>query len=280
VNLTAITAAITELAYPLLVAASIAVSRALGMILLTPAFTRLGLTGMIRSAVAVAISLPVIAPVFETLSVNGQPTSFDLAGLVIKEMVVGALIGLAFGIPFWAAEVAGDLVDLQRGSTMAQLLDPLAAGETSITATLLSVCLIALFFMSGGFLFLLDGFYRSYELWPAASFAPALEPGAFAAILSVLDRIMQIGLVIIAPVVIAILIADIMLAFLSRMAPQLHVFDLSLSVKNLLFSFLMVLYLAFLLPLLLDQLAGLGSTFETLRALVTPTAASNGGEAP
>jgi type III secretion protein T len=268
-NLTAITAAITELAYPILVAAAIAVSRALGMIMLTPAFTRLGLTGMIRSAVAFAISLPMILPIFQQLAVTGQPTSFDLAGLMIKEMVVGALIGLAFGIPFWAAEVAGDLVDLQRGSTMSQLLDPLAAGESSVTATLLTISLLALFFMSGGFMLLLDGFYRSYQLWPAASFAPVMDVGAFLAILRVLDRIMQIGLIIIAPLVIALLIADIMLAFLSRMATQLHVFDLSLAIKNLLFSFLMVLYLTFMVPLLLEQMGDLRGTFDILQGFVT-----------
>lgn len=268
-NLTVITAAITEFAYPLLVASSIAVSRALGMVMLTPAFTRLGLTGMIRSAVACAISLPTIPAIFETLSVAGQPTTFNLAGLVIKEMVVGALIGLAFGVPFWAAEVAGDLVDLQRGSTMSQLVDPQASGESSVTATLLTVSLLALFFMSGGFMLLLDGFYRSYELWPAANFAPVLNSGAFVPILRVLDRIMQIAVIIIAPLVIAILVADIMLAFLSRMASQLHVFDLSLAVKNLLFSFLIVVYLAFLVPLLFDQLRKLDSTFEVLRTFVT-----------
>jgi type III secretion protein T len=268
-NLTAITAAITELAYPILVAAAIAVSRALGMIMLTPAFTRLGLTGMIRSAVAFAISLPMILPIFQQLAVTGQPTSFDLAGLMIKEMVVGALIGLAFGIPIWAAEVAGDLVDLQRGSTMSQLLDPLAAGESSVTATLLTISLLALFFMSGGFMLLLDGFYRSYQLWPAASFAPVMDVGAFLAILRVLDRIMQIGLIIIAPLVIALLIADIMLAFLSRMATQLHVFDLSLAIKNLLFSFLMVLYLTFMVPLLLEQMGDLRGTFDILQGFVT-----------
>lgn len=268
-NLGAVTTAITEFGYPVLVAASIAIARALGMIMLTPAFTRLGLTGIIRSSVAFAISLPMIVPIFQQLAESGQPTSFDLAGLLIKEMVVGALIGLAFGIPFWAAEVAGDLIDLQRGSTMSQLVDPLSAGETSVTATLLTISLLALFFMSGGFILLLDGFYRSYNLWPAASFSPVLDASAFVHILRVLDRVMQIGVLIIAPLTISILVVDIMMAFLSRMASQLHVFDLSLAVKNLLFSFLMVLYMSFLMPLLLAQMGALRGTFEILRGFMT-----------
>lgn len=274
-NLGAMTAAITEFAYPVLVATSIAVARALGMIMLTPAFMRLGLTGMIRSAVAVAISLPMIFPIFQQLALTGQPTSFDLAGIVIKEMVVGALIGLAFGVPFWAAEVAGDLIDLQRGSTMSQLVDPLSANESSVTATLLTITLLALFFMSGGLLLLLDGFYRSYGLWPAGSFTPIMNTEAIPRILHLLDRIMQIGVLIIAPLVIAILIVDIMMAFLSRMASQLHVFDLSLALKNLLFSLLMVLYLSFMVPLMLDQIGGLRGTFGILRGF-----APNGSGAP
>lgn len=269
-ELGALTAAITELAYPLLVASAIAMARAMGMIMLTPAFMRLGLTGMIRSAVAFAISLPVVPAVFVAIQGGDMPSALDLAGLVMKEMTIGAVIGLAFGIPFWAAEVAGDLVDLQRGSTMSQLVDPLSSGESSVTATLLSICIIALFFMSGGLLFLIDAFYESYALWPATSFAPVLAEGAGQAILSVLDRIMQIALVLIGPVVIAILIADVMLAFLSRMAPQLHIFDLSLAVKNLLYSFLIVVYLVFLTPLMFDQIMALDGQFQVLRQFVQP----------
>lgn len=262
--------ALVELAYPLLVAVSVAVSRALGMVMLTPAFTRLGLTGLLRSAVAIAISLPVVPAVFQSIQLAGTPTSLSLTGLVIKEMVVGGVIGLAFGIPFWAAEVAGDLVDLQRGSTMAQLVDPLSAGESSITATLLSLSLITLFFMSGGFLILLDGYYRSYELWPATRFVPVIEAHSVMALLGVLDRIMLIGVVLIAPVVIALLIADFMLAYLSRMAPQFHVFDLSMAVKNLLFSFLMVVYAVFLVPLMLERIGDLTGTFGMLQGLAEP----------
>jgi len=269
-DLTAITAVITDIAYPLLVAMSVGMARAMGMIMLTPAFMRLGLTGMLRSAVAFAIALPVVPTVFVTLGTDAMPGAVDLAGLVIKEMCIGAVIGIAFGIPFWAAETAGELIDLQRGSTMSQLVDPLSSGESSVTATMLSITIVALFFTSGGFLFLLGAFYGSYDLWPAISFMPVMTKAAPAAILSVLDRIMQVALVLTGPVVIAILIVDVMMAFLSRMAPQLHVFDLSLAVKNLLYSLLIVLYLQFLTPLMFDQIAGLQGGLDMLRRTIAP----------
>ncbi len=92
------------LAYPLIIASAIAVARALGMIIVTPAFIRLGLTGLIRSGVAVAICIPVIPGVLNSLLIEGPMSSLLITGLIIKELLVGTIIGIAFGIPFWGAE--------------------------------------------------------------------------------------------------------------------------------------------------------------------------------
>lgn len=264
------TSSLLALAYPFIIATAIAVARALGMIVVTPAFIRLGLTGLIRSGVAIAICIPAIPGILNSLLVEGPMSSLLITGLLVKEVLVGTIIGIAFGIPFWAAEVAGDLVDLQRGSTSAQLIDPLQVSETSIAGTLFVFSLLALFFMSGGFLLLVDGFYKSYEIWPAAKFVPLVNVQAVPALLGILDRIMQIGVLLIAPVVLALLLADVMLAYLSRMSPQLHIFDLSLAIKNLLFSLLMVLYIAYLVPYMMAELKDLRGTSEIIRALVAP----------
>lgn len=259
-----------DLAYPLISAFGLAVSRALGLVLITPAFNRLGLTGMLRSAVAVVIAIPIAPSVFIALSGLDAPSPLMLSGLLVKELAIGLAIGLLFGVPFWAAEVAGELIDLQRGSTMAQLLDPLGIGEASVTSTFLTVALIALFFMTGGFLAMLDGFYRSYSLWPAQTLTPVLMETTALHLLHVLDRLMSIGVMMIAPVVIALLVADLLLAYLSRMAPQLHVFDLSLPVKNLLFAFLLTLYAAFLVPFMLSELEAMPALFQRFLAASLP----------
>ncbi|MEP7456705.1 type III secretion system export apparatus subunit SctT [Phyllobacterium sp. SB3] len=262
------TSSFLALAYPLLVAVAITVARALGMILVTPAFIRLGLTGMIRSCVAIAICIPAVPGVLNGVLAEGQLGSLLITGLLVKELIVGMVIGIAFGIPFWGAEVAGDLVDLQRGSTSAQLVDPLQVSETTITGTLLVFALLALFFMSGGFLLLVDGFYKSYELWPAVKFMPIVNVNAIPALLAVLDRIMQIAVILIAPIVLALLLTDLMLAYLSRMSPQLHIFDLSLAIKNMLFAVLMVLYISYLVPYMMSELKELRGTSEIMRSLV------------
>jgi type III secretion protein T len=256
-----------EVAYPVITSAALAACRATGLVLITPAFNRLGLTGMIRGCVAVAISIPMFMPVFGVLISMTDYGSLFLAGLMIKELLIGLLIGLLFGIPFWAAEAAGEMLDLQRGSTMAQLVDPLSSGESSVMATLLTVMLITLFFMSGGFIMVIDGYYHSYQLWPVAAFTPLFAASALLAVLSILDQILRIGVVMISPLIITLLITDLMLAYLSRMAPNLHIFDLSMPVKNLCFSLLMVIYIAFLIPVMLDQLSEFRGTVAVLKSL-------------
>jgi len=170
------------------------------------------------------------------------------------EMLVGMLLGAIYGIPIWAAEAAGELIDLQRGSTMSQLVDPMSVTESGVTATLFSVAVIALFFFSDGLSFVLKGIYDSYAIWPAGKLFPVFQTGTGMAVLGLLDRVLEQAVLMIAPLMVAILVADLLLAYLSRMAPSLHVFDLSMPVKNLLFAVLIMLYTAFLVPDMLRSL--------------------------
>src|SRR5262245_38790835 len=188
---TAVTAFLSS-AYPFLVAAAIAAARALGVVMVTPAFTRLGVTGLIRSSVAIVVAIPVIPIVLDTVTTT-QLSSGMIAGLIMKERLIGSSIGIAFGFPFWAAEAAGDPVALQRGSTAAQLIDPLALVESNITSTLLTITLLALFFLTGGFSLLLRGLYVSYALWPATSFAPVLGTNSIAPLLAVVVGVVDVS---------------------------------------------------------------------------------------
>ncbi|MFM9272154.1 type III secretion system export apparatus subunit SctT [Halomonas elongata] len=260
---------LTEQIYPVLVAVAIGMARATGVILITPAFNRLGLTGLIRAAVAMTLSIPMMLPILETLSALGDATVFTIAGLLLKELLIGVLLGMVFGIPFWAAEVAGEVVDLQRASTMGQLLDPAGSTQSGVTSTLLVVMLVALFFGSGGFLVLLDGFYSSYSLWPVDAFMPALETRTALAMLGFLDQVMRVGVLMVAPLIIAMLVADLMLAYLARMAPNLNMFILSLPIKNLLFTFLLALYIVFLVPQMFGELGALDDYYQRFESLVS-----------
>lgn len=253
-----------------LIAISLAMARMFGLVIIMPAFTRLGLSGILQSAVAIALALPLV-PIIAGTVASAHLTAILAATLVLKEMLVGLMVGLVLGVPIWAAEAAGTMLDVQRGSGMASLLDPLAATEEGVTGTLLGLIMVALYFSFGGLALTLGTMYESYKLWPAGNVLPTLTPGAGQFFVGLLDNVITMGLVLVAPIVIFMLLADVMLALVARAAPQINIFALSLNVKNLIFSVLLVLYGAFMIKYMGNDLESLLHAASDLQSLSRPT---------
>jgi type III secretion protein T len=249
-----------------LFAGSLVLSRMTGLVLVLPVFTRIGLSGFLRSVVALALALPIVPLLASSLGAE-HPTIITSIGLLTKEAVVGLTIGLVFGVPFWAAEAAGDILDLQRGSTGAMLVDPSAAEESSITGTLLGLVMVALYFVSGGLSVTLRAVYDSYDLWPATRFLPVFSTVAAMNFLMLLDSVVRLAVILVAPVIICLLLSDLLLALLARAASHFNIFALSLTVKSLVFSVLLVIYCAFLIRYMGSDLATLLEAQKELKIL-------------
>lgn len=230
---------------PYFLAAAFALARMLAMMIVFPVFDRLGVTGFIRNSIALVISIPLIPMIVAHL--DGEQLGLGLiAGLLLKEVVVGLIVGVVLAVPLYAAEAAGDILDLQRGSSSASLSDPLGSTQSAITGTLLVLVVIALYFASGCFDLTLRAIYDSYGIWPVRGFLPLLSREAGGLLLSLLDTIVSTGLMLVGPVVVCLLLVDLLFGFIARAAPSLQPFYLSMTVKNLVFSLVLVLYSAFL----------------------------------
>jgi len=257
-----------EAAQIYVIAAAIALARMTGMIMIMPVFQRLALTGILKGTVALVFAMPVIP--FIVGAITAEPlTAGRLMAIMLKEVAVGITIGFVLGIPIWAAEVAGDILDLQRGSSFATLVDPSTGGESTVLSTLLAITIVALFLAIGGLTLTLKTVYGSYALWPMNQFLPLYSADAGMLFLGLLDEVMRMGLMLVAPLVMALLLADFALALVARAAQHLHVFDLSLSVKNLALTILFVLYGSFLFSYMKDDLrwmAGVNARLEAISA--------------
>jgi len=256
--------------YDLLLAPAIAlglgVARLLAVFAVNPLFTRFGLTGLIRGGVAFALALPLVpalAPQVEAAS----PTGAAILALLVKEAAVGILIGLVTGVPFWAAEAAGEFLDQQRGSEAATIPDPGQANEAGITGTLFGLTLVTVFFLSGGMSLLTGAIYDSWTIWPALDPVPRFSADAALRTLRLVDALFRTGLILAAPLLIALLLTELALALVGRFAPALNVFDLAMSVKGIVFVVGLPLYVLFLPRYLRDILVPLAASGDTLRSL-------------
>lgn len=247
-----------------LVALAIPAARMLGVFILLPLFTRLGITGLIRGGVALALALPFAAGLPGMSDISGMG-GVPLTLLLVKETMIGVLIGLVAGIPFWIAEAAGELIDQQRGSESALLPDPSGTQEAGITGTLLVLTSATVFMSAGGLRVLQEGVFQSYAVWPAAALLPTFSPNAAFLTLQTLDSLMAGGLILASPLLVAMLLTEFSLGLISRFAPQLNVFDLAMAVKGIVYVVGLPIYAIVLVGYLRDGLSPLGYLAQQLR---------------
>jgi len=129
----------------------------------------------------------------------------------------------------------------------------LVANEASPLGVLLLQLYLVLFLMHGGANAVLETYYASYAVWPLAATWPSLDAGFPAHWLQLFDAMMRLSVMLAAPAMIAMLLAEIGLAIVSMFAPQLPVFFLAMPVKACIALFVLMIYLATLMGYLGDH---------------------------
>lgn len=228
--------------------AALGAARIYGFILVFPVFAWLGIRGFLHMAVAIGLSIPMLQPIFLSF---GDPAGGGLASdaptwllvaLTAKEIVLGVLLGLLMGAPFWAAEVAGAYVDYYRGAVIATTSLPRPEGEILTTGATLQIALIAVFMATIGLPGVLGVLYGSFEVWPVDAFGPPAIAPLSPFVVSLLGEMFVLALALAAPLLITMALAEAALAFCSRLSPRLNVFDATLSIKSLVLLAILPIY--------------------------------------
>ncbi|MEO0829830.1 MAG: type III secretion system export apparatus subunit SctT, partial [Pseudomonadota bacterium] len=209
-------------------------ARPLAFIFVLPLFSRFGLQqGLIQGGVMIAFAAPVFPGISADLQAMASIPIVDMAVLLMKELMIGVILGLVLGLPLWAIVAAGDMIDMQRGASMSSIVDPGSGDETTITGTFFFL-IAALVLISAGWFteVLLETLYGSYTGWPVLAALPALDPAAAAGALVLLDNLIETGLVLAFPVFAPLFLAEIALAIAARYTQQINVMFLSMSLKQ------------------------------------------------
>ncbi len=245
--------------------------RILAMCLPIPIFTRSHLPGMLRMAVAAGMGL-VVAPTLMPAVAASEWTAAQIGLLLVKEAFIGLVMGCLLAVPFWAFEALGFLMDNQRGATMGATLDPLTGNDSSPLGSLFSQAFIVFFLVSGGFLLMLDILYGSFALWSVFAWMPHLRADAVPVLIAQFMRLVQLALVLAAPAIVVMLLAEIGLAIISRFVPQLQVFFLAMPIKSALVFLVLALYVGTLFEYAQGMLDALREVTPLLDDLWRPTA--------
>lgn len=167
--------------------------------------------------------------------------------LTVKEAGIGAVLGLLGSLVFYALQVAGSMIEMQAGLSMASLIDPNSGQDSTLVSSLFQQLFSILFIVGGGLLAYIGMLFDSYSVWPLQSLLPAFDPARLAMlIVAMVGEMLWLAIKIAAPFVILLLLVELAMGFLSRMVPQANAFFLSLPVKVLLLAMLLLAFCAVL----------------------------------
>lgn len=164
------------------------------------------------------------------------PFGMAFIGYSLKELLIGTILGIFASAPFFIAQMAGSLIDHSRGFSSLQVTDPTTQTQTGPIGILYNYVLIALFFsLNGPFLFF-DGLATSYHLIPVDGlFNPTffhMSVPVWKQIFGVAGVLFEMSIQLATPALIGILLSDLFLGIANRLAPQVQIVFLGISLKS------------------------------------------------
>ena len=189
----------------------------------TPAMVRIGISFFTSMLLYQALT-PAEAVAYDTL--------IEYSIIVMKEAVVGLLIGFAANICTSIVNFAGHIADMEVGLTMVTLMDPTTQQNSSITGILYQYVVMLLMIATGMYRYLFGAMADTYKLIPINKAVFSTE-SLLNSMLTFLSDYVIIGFRMILPVFCTILLLNAVLGILAKVAPQLNMFSVGIQFKVL-----------------------------------------------
>lgn len=195
-------------------------ARVLGLFAIAPIFANAGIPRRIRLVVGLVVTFALIPGLPTVPAIS--PGSWTGIFIIAQQMLIGILFGLTLRVVFAAVDIAGEMIGLQMGLSFAVSYDPQNAGQSAVLSEFLGLLTMLIFLAMNGHLLTLSVLAESFHLLPIGT--SPISSRSLAAVVSWSAVLFSAGVLLALPVVAALLIANIAMGVLSRVAPQLNLF--------------------------------------------------------
>lgn len=203
-----------------------ALARLSGIFTFNPIFSRNNVPTYIKAGMTfiLAVVMTVGGGIEYTLPTGLFPFLFDLG----KELLVGAVLGFFVNIMLQVFALAGEVVDMQIGLSMARSYDP-TYGNAGLMTQLYSYWFMLYFFAVGGHLSYIELFSISYETIPIGFDNFNINIGYL--LVQYFQTVLTLGLKLAMPVVAASIVTEFCIGVMMKAVPTIHVFVINIQLK-------------------------------------------------
>ncbi|MGA8153915.1 MAG: flagellar biosynthetic protein FliR [Terriglobales bacterium] len=203
--------------------------RVSGLMLFAPFFSSVSIPPRVKIVLVLAITAilyPAYAPQLSTVALPHWPA------LVASETLVGIAMGLASNAVFEAAQIGGQLLSVQMGYSLVNILDPNTQVESTVVATFHQILAMFIFLALDVHHWILRAIAHSFQYLPPGT--ATMNPMFTKALMHEGAIVLELGIQIAAPVLAATLLMDVVLGLLGKASPQMPLMLLGPAVKSML----------------------------------------------
>jgi flagellar biosynthesis protein FliR len=199
-----------------------------GLLIFAPFLGDRAIPNRIKAGLLIVLTA-LLVPVMPVQPVLTGPV--DWARMVLSEGLVGLLMALSLSAVFEGMQFAGQLSGIQLGLSLATLFDPQSEADSPALSVFYNLITLLFFLQLDIHHWVLRALSRSFDYLPVGSLVAT--PLVSRELVRVVGSLFVLGIQIAAPVLLATMMIDLVLGFLSKASPQLPVLLFGIPVKNL-----------------------------------------------
>jgi flagellar biosynthetic protein FliR len=203
--------------------------RLTGLMLFAPFFGSVVIPARVKVVLVVAMTAmlyPMTSAKIPRMTMSQWPM------LALSELTIGVALGVVTNIVFDGVQMAGQVLSVQMGYSLVNIIDPQTQAESTVVATFHQTIAMLIFLRLNVHFWILRALAHSFDYLPPCS--GHFGAGFVTAALQAGGDVFAVGIQIAAPVLCATLVADIALGLLGKASPQLPLMLLGPAVKSVL----------------------------------------------
>ena len=226
-------------------------TRMAAMVMLFPALGDKTVPIKIRVSFAMVVSVIVYMSVKSILPTIPDNT-WSLMLLLLRELLVGVMIGTVTRFIMSAAHVAGTIISMNTGLAAAQSFDPSQGGQSAIVSSMFNMFAVIMIFVTNTHHLLILALAQSYTNFPIGESIPFSDFAGIA--LHYVATSFELGVQLASPFILYSLIFNVSLGLIAKLNPQFQVFFISMPLNIYMGLTLVMLLMPTILTILLDHM--------------------------
>ena len=201
--------------------------RTSGIFLISPFFSSQNVPNTLKIGFSFILSVLITM----ILDVNTDFAGTNFVALIVKELMVGLIIGFISYAFFSTFYVMGQIIDMKIGFGMINVIDPQHRVQVPLMGNFYYILAFLLLLSINGHHTIINALVESYEFIPIGKFACKEDTALF--LVNIISKSFSTGFKLSARIVAITFLADLLLGILARAIPQMNVFVVGMPLKIL-----------------------------------------------